>query len=246
MARTYTFKGSASAGYGYAAFIEDGQLVITEDWGREGGVLYRGPYQRAQIIMSRLRAHAPKLANSIDKYYFDEAEKVKKLSSAPAKEETTTHQFKDSRDFYGYGYFGYIENGQLVLGNEQPHEGGVYFRGSYTEAVANGHMNSLKTEDPVLYNDIEKYFIKHGVNDSQEDIKKKYGFDEATKTILFKVKLHMDNGNVHNVLVRGRFQADVIKKLMPQIPEVLTLQTWDAREFAVRSNKIDAIEFVED
>ena len=32
MARTHTFKGSAGAGYGYAAFIEEGQLVITEDW----------------------------------------------------------------------------------------------------------------------------------------------------------------------------------------------------------------------
>lgn len=44
MARTHTFKGSASAGYGYFAYIEDGQLVIGEDWGREGGILYKGPY----------------------------------------------------------------------------------------------------------------------------------------------------------------------------------------------------------
>jgi hypothetical protein len=56
----------------------------------------------------------------------------------------------------------------------------------------------------------------------------------------------MDNGNVHNVLVRGRFQSGVVEKLMPKIPEVLMLQTLDAREFAVRSDKIYAVEFMED
>ena len=107
-------------------------------------------------------------------------------------------------------------------------------------------MDSLKTEDPVLYNDIEKYFIKHGVKDEQEALKKKYGFDEETKTVLFKVQLFMDNRQVHNVMVRGRSQSGVVEKLMPKIPEVLMLQTWDAMEFAVRSEKVSAVVFVED
>lgn len=243
MARTHTFKGSASAGYGYAAFIEDGQLVITEDWGREGGVLYRGPYQHAQIAMSQLRANAPKLANSIDSYYFEECRKV---SNAPAKEETITHQFKDSRDHFGYGYHAFIERGQLVICHEAPREGGVLFRGTYTEAAERGWLATLLKEDQRLYHDIDLYFIKHGVKDDTEDLKKKHSFDEETKTILFKVKLFMDNREVHNVLVRGRFQSSVVEKLMPKIPEVLMLQTWDAREFAVRSEKISAVEFVED
>lgn len=158
-----------------------------------------------------------------------------------------THTFKGSATA-GYGYFAFIEDGQLVIGEDWGREGGVYFRGFYTEAVANGHMNSLKTEDPVLYNDIEKYFIKHGViSDEQEALKKKYGFDEETKTVLFKVKLYMDDGHtVHSVLVRGRYQADVIKKLFPTVAEVLTLQTYNANVFAVRSEKISAAEFVED
>jgi hypothetical protein len=213
--------------------------VITEDWGREGGVIYRGPYACInKHVLNELKLQAPKLYNSIVQYFTErETEEPKK--------ETIIHQFKDNRDIYGYGYFGYIEDGQLVLCNEQPREGGVYFRGSYSEAVAKGHMASLKTEDKTLYNDIEKYFIKHGVNANQEDLKKKYSFDDETKTILFKVKLFMDNREVHNVLVRGRFQADVIKKLMPQIPEVLTLQTYSGDVFAVRSSKISAVEFVE-
>ena len=157
-----------------------------------------------------------------------------------------TKTFKDSRDInQGCGYFGYIEDGQLVLSCETPRGCEVYFRGDYHAANACAPMVELKKHDRVLYDDINNYF-KQQVKERTEDIMKKYGFDEETKTILFKVKLFMDNREVHNVLVRGRFQADVIKKLMPQIPEVLTLQTWDAREFAVRSNKIDAIEFVED
>ena len=83
------------------------------------------------------------------------------------------------------------------------------------------------------------------ITKTAEDLKNDYGFDEETKTILFKVKLHKKNGVVHNVLVRGRFQADVIKKLMPQIPEVLTLQTPSADVFAIRSDEISAVEFVE-
>ena len=155
-----------------------------------------------------------------------------------------THNFIHA---YGaWGYYAYIEDDDLVIGVNWPREGGVIFRGSYNEAVAKKHMDELKREDTVLYDDIEKYFIKHGVNDEQEDLKKKHSFDEETRTVLFKVKLHMDNQAVHNVLVRGRFQADVIKKLMPPIPEVLTLQNMYGEVFAVRSEKICAVEFVGD
>lgn len=239
MARTHTFKGSASAGYGYAAFIEDGQLVVTEDWGREGGVLYRGPYQHAQIVMSKLRAQAPKLANSIDAYYFEEA---KKISDATAKEETITHQFKDSRDCYGYGYLAFIENGQLVICHEAPREGGVLFRGTYEEAAERGWLATLLREDQRLYHDIEKYFIKHGA-EPKVPIKEK---TNSPAGILWKVKLFMTDSAIHYVLVRGLNEACVINKLFPKIPEVLTLQTYDARVIAVRSDKISVAEFEED
>ena len=149
MARTHTFKGSAEPGCGYAAFIEDGKLLITENWGNWGGILYHGDYSHAANVLSR-----------------------------------------------------------------------------------------LKKEAPIFYNSIIEYY--------KNEMLKAHGFDEETKTILFKVKLHMDNLKTHEVLVRGRSQSGVVDKLMPKIPEVLMLQTLDAREFAVRSNKINAVEFVED
>lgn len=215
MARTHTFKGSASAGYGYAAFIEDGQF------------------------MSQLCAHAPKLANSIDKYYFDEAQKIEAV-----KEETNiTHRFKDSRDFYGYGYYGYIENGLLVLGLETPSGCEIYFRGPYAVALSSYKLGDLRSRDKVLYDDIMQYF---SAPYDAEDLKHKLSFDEETKTILFKVKIYNKNGAVHNCLVRGRTQSGIIFRLMKGDPEVHTLQTYSADVFAIRSDDISAVEFVED
>lgn len=247
MARTHTFKGSASAGYGYAAFIEDGQLVITEDWGRDGGILFRGTYEDAvkQGWLSKIWRERSKLFYAIEEYYSKEAKKVK-VSDAPVKEEDgVRYRFKDSRDSRGNGYSGFIdEDNRLVLEYDDPRSGGAYFRGSYSKAVEEGYLRNLKVHDPVLYDEIEKYFTKHGVRD-ESDLKA-LGWDDATKTILFKVKLHKKNRVVHKVLVRGRFHADVIKKLMPPIPEVLTLQTPTGDVFAIRSDEISAVEFVDE
>ena len=148
-----------------------------------------------------------------------------------------THTFKGGTDHYGYGYFAYIEDGQLVIGENWPREGGVVYRGTYRDAGK--ALADLKKNAESLYNHIVKYY--------EEKLKEDLQFDPETKTILFKVKLHMDDGHtIHSVLVRGRFQADVIKKLFPPVPEVLTLQTYTANVFAVRSEKISAIEFVGD
>ena len=157
-----------------------------------------------------------------------------------------TYRFKDGRDSHGNGYSAYIDDGDLVLEHDDFRSGGEYFRGSYNGAELGGYLAELEKFDPVLYNNIKRYFTKRPVNDSMEQLKKKHGFDEATKTVLFKVQLFMDNCQVHNALVRGRSQAGVVDKLMPKLPEVLMLQTWDAMEFAVRSEKISAVVFVED
>ena len=45
-----------------------------------------------------------------------------------------SRHFKASTDSYGFGYFGYIEDGQLVLGENWPREGGVTYRGPYATA----------------------------------------------------------------------------------------------------------------
>lgn len=250
MARTHTFRGSASAGYGYFAYIEEGQLVIGEDWGREGGILYRGAYRDAGEYLARLCKGAPKLYRSITQYYtagaYDENGRFALFSDKAPVEETITHQFKDSRDLHGNGWYGYIENGQLVIGHEAPREGGVLFKGNYEEAAERGWLATLLREDQRLHTDIEKYFSRKRAKAELEKAKKEYGFDEETKTILFKVKLHKKNRVVHNVLARGRFQADVIKNLMPRTSEVLTLQTPTGDVFAIRSDEISAVEFVDE
>lgn len=235
MARTHTFKGSASAGYGYFAYIEDGQLVIGEDWGREGGILYRGPYEHASKHLTSLPR---KLYNSIVEYYAEAAAE----KAVVKKEDGGRYQFKDSRDFHGNGWYGYIENGQLVIGHEAPREGGILFRGTYEEAAERGWLAALLREDQRLYHDIDKYFIKHGA-EPKVPIKEKTG---SPAGVLWKVKLYMANTEapIIYVLVRGLNEACVINKLFTKVPEVLTLQTHDARVIAVRSDKISAAEFM--
>ena len=85
MARTHTFKGSASAGYGYFAYIEDGQLVIGEEWGRDGGILFRGTYEEAvkQGWLSKLWRERQKLFSSIEEYYNGDKVDVKDSATTP-------------------------------------------------------------------------------------------------------------------------------------------------------------------
>ena len=144
MARTHTFKGSTAIGY--AAFIEDGKLLITEDWGNWGGILYRGDYNQATNILSR-----------------------------------------------------------------------------------------LKREAPVLYDDIEKYFIKHGVSDESD--RKDLGGDEA-KTITYRVRLIMNNGKEIVAIISGTSETEVIRKIMPPVPDTVLLHDLEGRTMAVRSDKI--------
>ena len=163
-----------------------------------------------------------------------------------------THIFNGGKDSYGYGYFAYIEDGELVVGENWPREGGVLFRGPVSDA--SGALTYLMNEQKHrpgydikwLYNEIFDYCNKSLAYEEEQQLNKKYDFDEETKTVRFKVKLYMDNGSVHNVLVRGRSQPGVVERFMPKIPEVLMLQTWDAMEFAVRTDKIHAVEFVDD
>jgi hypothetical protein len=151
------------------------------------------------------------------------------------------HTFKDSRDRYGNGWYGYIEDGQLVICYDAPHEGGVVFRGTYDEAAERGWLATLLREDQRLYHDIDNYFTKHGA-EPKVPIKEK---TSSPAGVLWKVKLYMKTElMIHYVMVRGTSEASVINKLFPKIPEVLTLQTHDARVIAVRSDMISAAEFM--
>ena len=76
MAITHTFKGNKGGGrYGYYAYIEDGLLVVGEDWPHEGGEIYRGSFVNAFDALEVLRKNEPKLFNSITEYYKENPEK---------------------------------------------------------------------------------------------------------------------------------------------------------------------------
>lgn len=237
MARTHTFKGSTN-GWGYSAFIENNELVLFYSDPHEGGAYYRGTYEQAGKALASLQKEAPRLYNNITKYYEEQAAAAK----AGPGPYTFPHTFNDSRDTFGNGWYGYIEDGQLFIGHEAPHEGGVLFSGTYEEAAERGWLATLLREDQRLYHDIDKYFIKHGA-EPKVSIKEKIS---SPAGVLWKVKLYMSNTEapIIYVQVRGNSEASVINKLFPKIPEVLTLQTHDARVIAIRSDMISAAEFM--
>ena len=83
MARTHTFKSSrdGGSGFGYFGFIEDGELVLVENWPREGGETYRGSFANATRALRNLEKEAPRLYNSIMKYYTENPETNEKSLS---------------------------------------------------------------------------------------------------------------------------------------------------------------------
>jgi hypothetical protein len=152
-----------------------------------------------------------------------------------------THTFEGSN--FDFGYYAYIEDRyKLVIGEERGREGGILFSGTYAEAAERGWLATLLRENQKLYRAIDKYFIKHGAEP-------KVPIKENTSSpagVLWKVKLYVANTEapIIYVLVRGTSEASVINKLFPKVPEVLTLQTHDARVIAVRSDNISAAEFM--
>lgn len=78
-----------------------------------------------------------------------------------------THMFKGSKGFDSYGYYGYIENGQLVLGESWPREGGETYRGSF-EGVPESYVRELEQKAPTLIAHIRKYLEENPINYSTE------------------------------------------------------------------------------
>lgn len=68
MAITHIFKNGSDK-YGYYAYIEDNQLVIGEDWPREGGTVYQGTYKDSGEWLEVLKKEQPVLYRSIVDYY---------------------------------------------------------------------------------------------------------------------------------------------------------------------------------
>lgn len=94
------FKGSFSQlyGYGYYAFVDsNGQFVIGEERGREGGELYRGEYKGEKTPwLNDIKKENVRLYNSIVKHFKENANKEN-----ANKENTNVNKFyvNDANDF---------------------------------------------------------------------------------------------------------------------------------------------------
>ena len=104
-----------------------------------------------------------------------------------------THHFKGSCKGSGYGYFAFIENGELVIGESWPHEGGEIYRGSYAEAT--NILRTLEKEATALFNSITKYFMEYS---SKAHSNFKYNVGDR---ITFKMK---ESSSVIPLEKRGR------------------------------------------
>ena len=149
------------------------------------------------------------------------------------------YRFKDSRDRYGNGYSGYVNtDGLLIIEYDTPREGGILFEGRYEDMppVLSKVLLSLRAEDPVMYDDIEKYFIKHGVKDESD--RKALCGSEENKTRAYTVKLMMNNGKELDAVISGTSETDVIRKIMLPVTDAVTMYDLEGRTIAVRSDKI--------
>jgi hypothetical protein len=70
-----------------------------------------------------------------------------------------THTFAGSRAGRDYGYYAFIENDELVIGEDWPHEGGEVYRGTFFNAGR--ALRNLEKENIRLYNSICKYYKQH-------------------------------------------------------------------------------------
>lgn len=150
-----------------------------------------------------------------------------------------THTFKGSLDSYGYGYFGYIEEGQLVLGENWPREGGITYRGPY--ATAGHELAELKQKAPRLYNSITKYY-------TDEAKKHKNTADEmqTNQTDLIKVRIKTTDGCAYDCLVKGTTEIDVTDLFTPKNNKhFIIVRTCTNQRVAININEVTAIEFLE-
>ena len=76
-----------------------------------------------------------------------------------------THMFKGSKGINGYGYYAYIENAQLVIGESWPREGGETYRGSFEDIPAH-YVRELEEKATALINDIRRYLETNKIDNT--------------------------------------------------------------------------------
>lgn len=143
-----------------------------------------------------------------------------------------THTFRGSN--YSCGYYAHIEDDQLVIGYNDPHEGGELYRGDFRGA--DKYLKLLKTDANRIYKAIKEYYelwepeqLKPLVTDPEK---------------VFKVRLYTKTDHVYSCKVKGQSEEAVIEKLCPKYPQALVIQHYEQdRTFVIYSDTIEAIEF---
>lgn len=74
-----------------------------------------------------------------------------------------THTFKGSKGGGRYGYYAYIEDSLLVIGEDWPREGGEIYRGSFVNAF--DVLEVLRKNEPKLFNSITEYYKENPEKD---------------------------------------------------------------------------------
>lgn len=91
--------------YGYFAFIDGDDLVIGEDWPREGGETYRGRYLGDRTPgMLTLKKESPHIYNNVVKYFNEHPEMTKNIEITDKYEvivsELSSSIFKEDAEKY--------------------------------------------------------------------------------------------------------------------------------------------------
>lgn len=151
-----------------------------------------------------------------------------------------THHFRRCTDVHGYGYFAYIEDDKLVIGDHWPHEGGILYEGNYLNSVM--FLERLKEKCPSLCGDIVDYFIAHPNECSGKPQPKKEATEKGTEKT-YKAKIHTDDGKAHIILVQSNSPEALVNKLTRKDGWTFA-NTVEGRGIAVRSDKVNVIEFL--
>lgn len=117
------FVGSFSQpyGYGYYAYADnDGNLVIGEERGREGGELYRGEYKGINTpYMNNIKKESIKLYNSIASFFDKEGTMAERYAREYFEQFMKRRGCKNTTELVDYVmYLEGVKHGYEVLKNE--------------------------------------------------------------------------------------------------------------------------------
>lgn len=131
---------------------------------------------------------------------------------------STIMRLKGSIDFarpHEYGYYAYIEDGELFVGDEFGREGGIFYRGDKQHDHFGSREHVLKVlaaENKTLYESVKNYF-------STEPLDMDTHIEDRLRDLAVGSKfMRFEDDNTYLVIdrsIRDCFNAAIDKKLIP-------------------------------